>query len=153
MTAIWRATVKRLLVPSLTLATSGLCADAPAYDFFIVKTESLVKAAPTDEALRALKPESLMKVCVANGSFHGGTVSLDLRTAEGDRISVSFQPSGLPPSFRTEDGFDYWITIQKCRSETLHLQGSAVRLGPSYVTRNWRDQPFTTVLRFINLKR
>lgn len=49
----------------------------------------------------------------------------------------------------------YHISASKDQTtwSLLSVQGTAARLGAQFITENWRTQPVTVILRFLDLKK
>ncbi|MFZ2276830.1 MAG: hypothetical protein WAW39_03485 [Prosthecobacter sp.] len=141
------------LIFGIVLGFSGLShADAPATEFFAIETSKLTKLAPTDADLDSLSRNQLDEVSLAHGWYNGGlAMRFDTATFRMDaRFSDSAHtPTGDPASI----GYNICASNNQKTWSLLAVQGSATRLGKQFVTENWRTQPVTVVLRFLNLKR
>lgn len=141
------------LILWMALGFSGFSlADAPATEFFAIETSKLTKLAPTDAALDSLSSNQLAEVSLAHGWYSGGlAMRFDTATFRMDaRFSASAHtPTGDPASI----GYNISASNDQKTWSLLSVQGSAKKLGKQFITENWRMQPVTVVLRFLDLKK
>jgi hypothetical protein len=146
----------RLLRISLILAVLfGHChtlrADAPATQFFVIETAQLTKLAPTDQTLASLRTEQLSTASVASGWYAGGlSMVCELK---GFRIEARFDGAAAPRS-NGPPAISYHIDASTDRTSwnLVSVEGTVTKSGPQYVTRDWRKQQFTVILRLLDLK-
>lgn len=140
LTALWLA-----VVPAAH-------ADAPATEFFAMDTAKLIKLAPTDDKLETLTSAQISALSIAHGWYGGG-------------LAMTFTTS----TFRMDARFDGMAGISKEAPASIHyrinasndpavwsllsVQGSASRQGRQFITEDWRKQPVTVILRYLDLKR
>jgi hypothetical protein len=126
-------------------------ADAPATEFFAIETAKLMKAAPTDAALDALSSTQLSEISVAHG-WYGGGLSIIFSTATF-RIDARFGGSAdFPGHGPASIGYDINASNDRTRWTILAEHGVATKQGRQWMTEQWRKQPITVILRFLNLK-
>ena len=53
----------------------------------------------------------------------------------------------------TSIGYNISASNDQTTWSLLSVQGSATKQGNQYITENWRTQPVTVVLRFLDLKK
>ncbi|MEP6668173.1 MAG: hypothetical protein ABJF10_03420 [Chthoniobacter sp.] len=126
-------------------------ADAPATEFFAIETARLATLAPTDAALGTLSTAQLSTVSMAHG-WYGGGLTMTFSTATF-RIDARFSGSADFPG-RGPASIGYRISASNDQTtwSVLSVQGTATKQGNQFVTENWRKQPVTVVLRFLDLK-
>lgn len=141
------------LILWMALGFSGLShAEAPATEFFAIETSKLTKLAPTDADLDSLSRNQLDEVSLAHGWYHDGlAMRFDTATFRMDaRFSDSAHtPTGDPASI----GYNICASNNQKTWSLLTVQGSPTKLGKQFITENWRTQPVTVVLRFLDLKK
>ena len=141
------------LILWMALGFSGLShADTPSTEFFAIETSKLTKLAPTDAALDSLSSNQLAEVSLAHGWYSGGlAMRFDTATFRMDaRFSASAHaPTGDPASI----GYHISASNDQKTWSLLSVQGSAAKQGKQFITENWRTQPVTVVLRFLDLKK
>lgn len=134
----------------------GLCAscraDEPATEFFAIETAKLTKLAPTDVALDTLSSAQLTEISLAHGWYDGG-LSMKFQTTTF-RIDARFTGSAdLSNSGPASLGYNISASNDPTSWSLLSTQGTATKQGKQFITENWRKQPVTVVLRFLNLKK
>jgi len=129
----------------------GARADAPATEFFAIETAKLEKAAPTDAALAALTGAQLSEMSTAHGLYTGG-LSMTFSSATF-RIDARFTAAADFPG-RGPATIGYRINASNDQKtwSLLSVSGEARKQGKQYVTDQWRKQPVTVILRFLDLK-
>jgi hypothetical protein len=127
-------------------------ADAPATEFFAIETSKLTKLAPADADLDSLSRTQLSEVSIAHG-WYGGGLSMRFDSATF-RIDARFTASAYSPTRElTSIGYNISASNDQTSWSLLSAQGAATKQGKQFVTENWRKQPVTIILRFLNLKK
>lgn len=148
-------TMRRTLFAAVVLLTFMLPdasrADVPATEFFVTKTNELMKLAPTDTDLDALSGVTLAKISTAHG-WYGRALAMTFSTATF-RIYARF---GDVADF-TRGGptaIEYHIDASNDQTswDVASVEGRAMKLGKQFITENWRTQPTVVILRFLDLK-
>jgi len=141
------------LILWLALGFTGLSqADVPSTEFFAIETSKLTKFAPTDAALDSLSRAQLVEVSIAHGLYRGG-LAMKFDTATF-RMDARFSGSALSPmGDPTSIGYNISASNDQTTWSLLSVQGSATKQGNQYITENWRRQPVTVILRFLDLKK
>jgi hypothetical protein len=126
-------------------------ADAPATEFFAIETAKLVKLAPTDAVLDTLSSGKLSELSTAHGWYDGG---LMMRfSTEAFRLDARFT-DGVGSAGRGPDSIGYHITAGMGQKtwNVLREDGTAIKQGKQFITKDWRNQPVVVILRFLDLK-
>lgn len=141
------------LILWMAFGLSGLSrADVPATEFFAIETAKLTKLAPTDVDLDSLSSNQLAEVSLAHGRYSGG-LAMRFDTA-AFRMDARFSASAhVPTGDPTSIGYNISASNDQKTWSLLSVQGSAIKLGRQFITENWRTQPVTVVLRFLDLKK
>ncbi len=134
------------------LCTDVSLADDPGTEFFAIETAKLVKLAQSDAAFDSLSSSQLSEISIATGWYIGGRAMV-ISTA-AFRLDARFTGS-VRSEGREPDSIGYLITAGKGQEgwDVLSVQGTAIKLGKQFVTKDWRNQPFVVILRFVSLKR
>jgi hypothetical protein len=127
-------------------------ADAPATKFFAIETAKLTKLAPTDADLDSLSSTQLSEASIAHG-WYGGGLSMMFDSATF-RIDARFSGSAYSPTRELASiGYNISASNDQTSWSLLSAQGAATKQGKQFVTENWRKQPVTIILRYLNLKK
>lgn len=126
-------------------------ADYPATEFFVVDTAKLTKLVSDDSSLDKATSVQLQAISLAHGHFKDGT-QLAFSTSTF-RIDARLSRNPYSSSEKTES-----VAYNICASNVpstwsiVATSGNAIKLGNQFITQNWRKEPITVVLRFLNLK-
>ncbi len=126
-------------------------ADVPATEFFAIETSKLAKLAPGDADLEALSSTKLAEVSIAHGWYRDG-LSMRFDTATF-RMDARFTASAFPQRGSASIGYNISASNDPSTWNLLAVQGLAARQGGQFITENWRAQPVTVILRFLDLKK
>ena len=137
----------------MALGFAGLShADVPSTEFFAIETAKLAKLAPTDAALDSLSSNQLAEASVAHG-WYGGGLAMRFNTATF-RMDARFSSNAhAPTGDSTSIGYNISASNDQKTWSLLSVQGSAAKQGSQFITKHWRRQPVTVILRFFDLKK
>ena len=142
--------LRLLLAFSLAFSTvNHAFADAPATEFFVVNSAKLIALAPDDTNLDALSSDQLSKISVIRGSYTGGLSMI----AMSDRLRIDARFTSAFSKGKEPISYNICASGNPGTWDICSEQGTAIKTGKQFVTKNWRTRPIAVVLRFLDLKR